>query len=213
MLSQLGKRSYSQNAYTSRRRLNPKVYRKKTGRAKMSAPMYRQVKAIVDRARETKYDINHQTTVLTLSLAGPTIFEGQINPFGGSSSINRIGNKISPTGARFRAVLRNTSTTKNVYARMLYMSVNEGRLENVDLYADFFEGDLGTDVPANGTLIDLVRRPNKEMFKVLRDDIITLGYVGGSGSGTSMSPVAVYDKYIKRSGVQSFHDVQQEYPS
>jgi len=188
-----------------------KTYRKARPNAKMSSAMVQQVKRLVNQTRETKYltQWNIEQSINT-NWATPYVLPITLSPSQGSQSNQRVGNKISPVGFKFSAVLHNNSS-QTVMVRLLIMQIMDGKTSDSNVCNTLFEGAGGQDVTPTPTMISLIRKVNREEFIVLKDDIIALGY-DAAGYSSPNPRVVAYKHYAKLSGEQTFHDINDELP-
>ena len=174
-------------------------------RAKPSPPVSAAtIRKAIAAARETKHVFTELTeaNLSTVSASIPYTYFFPV-PAVGPSSNERIGNKINPTSISLKCLLHNNGS-KVVHARLLVLKLKHS-LTTTEIQNELFEGINGQDVTVDATLQDLIKRPNREAFVVLHDEIITLGYEA-AGYSTPHSRAAVRSLRFKPNANQIYHD-------
>lgn len=132
------------------------------------------VRREVSRARETKIVARHQAEVAMNTIyPSPYLFNYPV-PAVGAKEHERVGNKITPTGIACKWLLHNNATSEAIFVRVLMIAIPDGQAANSDIQGAPFEGG-STDAPPVGTLVDIIRKTNREEMKVLKEWIVTLG--------------------------------------
>lgn len=153
-----GKRSYK--SYPRRS--------KKSGRKSIKA----MVNAAILSRSETKYSQNTAEEITVTQQAPPTFFDFS-TILQGLESNNRIANKIFATRIGVRTLYNNNSASDGTYLREVILEVDGGRYQtNTDIVNALYEG--GQDATYAGTIVDIVRKLNKDGLRVLNDRTINL---------------------------------------
>lgn len=141
-----------------------------------------------------------ELSMSSLSTGSGLPFISQPYPQVGAESTQRIGNKIQPVGFSFKAVYWNAHSYP-VVVRRLIMSIQDGERTNSDILLNMFEGN-GTNVDTYdlGNMDSLIRKVNREGYKVLKDDLIHMGINNGGKS------IETSNCYVKLGGVQLYRD-------
>lgn len=206
------KRSYSSNYASNKRFKSQKVpvYQKRASRSVPTATRTAMQRAIAS-ARETKMSSFASSEVGLTTLVTTNQVYNWNYPASGSDSNQRVGNKVSPTGASLRMVLRNNSS-QTILCRVIVFKVLAGTSKsNQEVWDNLLEQSDGTDGPPSATLGNFIRKVNRESFKVLKDDVLTLGYETAGYSSPNPRAV-IYKNYFKLSGTDVFHDKGFEPP-
>lgn len=162
------------------------------------------VRKAIAAARETKHVFTElsEANLSTVSASIPYTYFFPV-PGIGPSSNERIGNKINPTSLSLKVLLHNNSS-QTVHARLLVMKLKHS-LTVTEIQNEIFEGIAGQDVTVDGSLQDLIKRPNREAFVIMHDEIITLGY-DAAGYSSPFSRAAVRSLRFKPNMTQIYHD-------
>lgn len=150
----------------------------------------------------TKYvDIVSTESTTTQATAGLQLSWGQI--VAGTGNNERTGNDILTTAIGFKMCLQNNSSTNPSTIRVILVELLAGRnLSDADAASILFEGSgtgtSDTDVAEQGDLSDIVRKVNREEFKVLKDQTIFLGAQVVAGVNTGVAYLNFYKKIGKR---------------
>lgn len=182
----------------------PKTYRKKT-QAKSSVPyslLSKIVKKELKKATETKHVhvAGVESTINTISSGSGLNFISQPYPTVGAGPTERVGNKISPVGMSWKGVYYNAHAYP-IIVRRLIVQVEDGEQSNSNILLNLFEGDGNNiDTSATGSMHDLVRKVNREGYKVLKDDLIDMG-INNGGKSMEVSKV-----YVKLTGTQTYRE-------
>lgn len=91
---------------------------------------------------------------------------------------NRVGNTVSPAGLKLRGFITLNGTTitgiVNAYFRVIVLRLRESIATTQFTYSNLFQ--FGNNVVApSGTLLDMMRPVNKDLYKVYHDKIVNIG--------------------------------------
>lgn len=193
---------------TKRQRINRKRFKGPSGFNKMSA-IGAMVKKEIAKSRETKFIFSQMNEIsLTTGAPSPPVLSFPNVPQGTASN-QRIGNKITPTGAGFRFVYWNQSSQVLAVRRLFIQVYNDAT--NSEIQANLFEGSTAQDTGMPTGISRLIRKPNREDFRVLKDDVFTIGYeAAGYASAT---PRFQIDKgFVKLHGDFTYADTDLQDP-
>lgn len=148
------------------------------------------------RMAETKKLIAGYTEQTVTTLPTPYYQDGAMQLNQGLTQCNRIGNWVNGVGFKTRFLLHNNGAEPQ-FVRYL-MLVNLQGSSNTD-YAtgdNLFDNSSGTNTSLStfGTNGYLVRRINKDKYKVLVDKVIRLG------GSSDRDKIYVFNKYIRLKG-------------
>lgn len=148
----------------------------------MSATMRAIVRQELSRTSETKYLKTQESEVILNTLTNAYIFDLDY-PVTGSSACQRSGAKVEERGIAVKTLYQK-GTGDSVWVRQLLLMVKTGgRMGDGSVLAELFESTAGGstgNIPASGTMQDIIRKVNREDFRVLKDDIIKLGNQNGN---------------------------------
>lgn len=159
---------------------------KKNGGYKGKNQMSTNVRAIVrqelSRTQETKYIKTQQSEVLMNTLTNAYIFSLDY-PLQGVGPANRIGNQIEERGIAVKTLYQKPAGD-SVWVRQLLLMLKEGgRMTDSVALSVLFESTASGvtgNIPASGTMQDIIRKTNREEITVLRDEIVKLGSQNGN---------------------------------
>lgn len=155
----------SKNAKATRRSLVPQATRSAIQRA-------------ISAARETKMvTVNVSEQAISSLTPSFTMYRYPV-PNAGSSVHERVGNKISPVGLKLTFLLHNNNGSYEQYVRLLLIAIPDGQIADTNVTGAPFESN-GNDATPSGYLHDLIRKTNREEFKVLKDWVVPLGTTTG----------------------------------
>ena len=143
------------------------------------------VRRAVARSRETKMVTNQSVEAPMSSLVSEYFYNAPV-PTTGTGSNNRIGNRVDPTSLSCKFLLHN-NMNQVCHVRCMLIEIYSGLVSNGSIQADFLESSTGTDSAPVGSLSDLIRKTNREEFRIIREEIIT---VGRNNSADAMGEVA-----------------------
>lgn len=183
-----------------------RTFSKPASSAKMSRyEVNRAIKKAITKSRETKFITNNynEQSLSTLSGSSPYIYDFP-TPVVGTGSNDRIGNKITRKDIAMRAVFHG-NTDIDVWVRVLVLEVKDGTQLNSEIQGQLLEGSNGQDTGVSGILTDLLRRVNREPYRVLYERVVKLG---NTNSGNRDQTIKFWKKV---SGEQIFHDTDPSY--
>lgn len=189
---------------TKRSRPQSKTFRKSSvPKGNMSgAVLAKAVRKELKKQSETKHVhvAGVEAVISSISSGSGLSLISQPYPTVGPEPTQRIGNKVQPVGLSWKGVYWNQYSYPIVLRRII-VAVQDGENLNSDILLNLFEGDGNNiDVSATGSMHDLIRKVNREGFRVLKDDTITLG-INNGGSSVEVSKV-----YCKLSGSQMYRE-------
>lgn len=141
----------------------------------MSSVMRNIVQQEIFKRSETKMLTTQGTSVMSTSVSSyafPLVYPAQADGAAG-----RDGNRISPVGLKVSTVY-DQSAGESLWIRQIILVVKDGKgQDDASVMNSLFESTAGgttADITPTGTVQDVIRRCNRERFKVLRDDIVKL---------------------------------------
>jgi len=142
----------------------------------MSSTMRNIVRQEMDRRSETKM-ITTQGTEVAISTLTPTAVHSVTYPSQSDGAAGRDGNRIRPTGLKVSSVFHKTGG-ETLWVRQLVLCLKEGAsMTDANLASALFESTAGGttgDIPASGTIQDVIRKVNRERVVCLKDDVYKL---------------------------------------
>ena len=142
----------------------------------------------------------NEVAISTINTGTGLVFISQPYPTVGAEPTQRVGNKIQPVGYSFKAVYNNNNDIPIVIRRII-LQVEDGENTNNDILNNLFEGNSNNvDTYDTGTMDSLIRKVNREGFKVLKDDIIKLGTNNGG------QRYEVDKLFVKLGGSQTYRE-------
>lgn len=180
-----------------------KTFKRKYRKPNMSGRMLSKlVQKELRKQSETKHVslAGIENSINTISSGTGLSLLSQPYPQVGPEPHQRIGNKISPVGFSFKGVYWNTHAYP-IVVRRLIMQIEDGETANTEVLNNMFEGTAtNTDTYDLGNMDSLIKKVNREGYKVLKDDCIHLG-INNGGSSVEISKV-----YCKLSGSQMYKE-------
>lgn len=149
-------------------------YRKKV----YAKPTTSQVRSIVQRAiyRESETKVvsraNSEQYLNTIS-ASPTIITVP-TPAPGSAGNQRVGNKIKGVGIGSKLLLHNNASNTPCWARCSLLEVFDGQMSDGEIQNATFEGIADSTIGVVGEVGDIIRKYDREYYRVLKDEIVPL---------------------------------------
>ena len=142
--------------------------------------------------------ITTQATQVSMSTSSPTAFAFPlVYPQQNDGAASRDGNKIHPVGLKIQTVY-DQAGGERLWVRQLILLVHDGKgQDDASVMNTLFESTaagITGDIIPTGTVQDVIRKPNRERFTCLRDDIVKL--VPGS-SGSPQHSCEWLKRYIK----------------
>lgn len=165
----------------------------------MSAAVERAVEKLIKKNTETKIVTNNNYELGLTTLSTGTVYD-IVTPLNGSGANQRVGNRIQPVGIGIKT-LYHTLTSTEALVRQLVLEVKQGyEITNTEVLSSLFESQSGADIGVDGTLRDAMRKVNREMFRVLKDDVLI--FANATAERTKMTR-----HYFKLSGEMIFSDI------
>lgn len=197
----------SQDATSSKRiKTAPKVFKKKPVSKMSRSDLEAAVSKIINRKRETKFKTYVENEIQVNSLSGIYVRNYPQDLALGPANNERNGNKINPVGIGIRCACHNNASTA-MWLRILVLEVFDGHSTTAEIIGNLFEGTAGQDVTTDGLTPILIRKVNREQFRVLRDEV--LSFPGGS---EQPGKAQVFKHYSKLGGTMTYHDEDQAFP-
>lgn len=195
--------TYSQTDAAGTKKSRKGLRKKSFSKPKMQAgTITKLIRKELYKQAETKHvtQFGSEVTINTLSTGSGIHLLSQPYPGVGSSIHQRIGNKIQPVGFSWKAVYHNNNTSEYQYVRRLIIQIQDGEKDNADVTGELFEGTANNDSYDVGNVDSLIRKVNREGFKVLKDDVFDFSPSDGGRR-------VVIDKcYVKLRGSQMYRD-------
>lgn len=186
---------------TTKRFRSTPSYRKRYN----AKPSTAQVRSIVQRAifkeSETKISsiTNNEVYANTIS-PNPIVFIVPV-PEQGVSSHQRIGNKIRGVGISSKLLLHNNAGNTPCWVRCTLVEVLDGQMTDTEIQNDLFEGTSDSTVGLGGSVVEVVKKYDREYYKVLKDEVI------GLHGNTDPDSVKIINFYKKLNGQEmKFND-------
>lgn len=158
-------------------------------------PSVQQVRTIVQNAiyreSETKMVSAFNNENFVNTIAADVTIHAVPTPAQGVATHERIGNKIKGVGIGSKLLLHNNAGNTPCWVRCSLLEVFDGQMTDTEIKSDLFEGTGDSTVSIDGNLVNIIKKYDREFYRVLKDEVIPLH---GNTDTDSVKIVSFYKK-------------------
>lgn len=168
-------------------------------------PTTAQVRSIVQKAiyRESETKMasvaNSEMYINTIAASPAVILVPTPSP--GTAGNQRVGNKVKGVGIGSKLLLHNNASNTACWVRCSLLEVFDGQMSDEEIKNGMFEGIADSTIGVVGEVGDVIRKYDREIYRVLKDEIVPLNGLNDPGA------VHIVNFYKKLSGQEmKFND-------